>query len=244
MVYNTRTNRVGGFRVAAATTAVVGVAAVSLATPAYASTPTRHSPNTAGYAATDSSPVTSFAGSLNVPTVTCPSTGTVAINANVTIVDSVSGDGVGIGWQIVCTTGTESISPAEAAVFNQTGVLSLGEVGIAGGDALSLSMTDKAGNYTAKVTDKTNQQAASASAPLPVSLTGITVETTFHNGGSGNISPIPSFSPITYGGMKFNGATLSTLSPTRFLMYDGTVLQVNTTQITTGGSFSTDFVHS
>jgi hypothetical protein len=48
---------------------------------------------------------------------------------------------------------------------------------------------------------------------------------------------------VTYAQLKFNGALLSSMSPTESNLYDGSVLQVATSAITSTGSFSTKFVH-
>jgi hypothetical protein len=93
------------------------------------------------------------------------------------------------------------------------------------------------------VTDTTTKVSASASATVTASLTDIVAKTLFQNGHTGNISPIPSFTKIQYRRLLFNGAILSTLNPTEYEMYDGTTLQVATTPVGAGGTFTTAFKH-
>jgi Peptidase A4 family len=200
--------------------------------------------SSAGYTATDPSPITSFSGTLNVPTVTCPSSGNVNMNANINLTDPVSSYGAGFGWLIICSGGTATYSAAAAEVFMGAGEISAGEVAISNGDTLNLAMTNKAGVIKVSVTDTTSKVSASASAAVPASLTSILAKTLFSNGQSGNISPIPSFTNIQYGHLKFNAAILSSLSPTEYQMYDGTVLQVATNPIGAAGTFTTTFKHA
>jgi hypothetical protein len=51
------------------------------------------------------------------------------------------------------------------------------------------------------------------------------------------------FTSVKYSQLKFDGAFLSTMSPTKYNMYDGSVLQVSTAAISAGGTFSTVFKH-
>jgi hypothetical protein len=81
------------------------------------------------------------------------------------------------------------------------------------------------------------------------SLTQVSVETSFCEESPvstcSNVSPIPTFTAVKYANFKFNGAFLPAFSPTKYNLYNGSVLQVSTTSISsTSGSFSTVFKHS
>ena len=56
-------------------------------------------------------------------------------------------------------------------------------------------------------------------------------------------TPIPSFTPVKFTSLKFNGAILSSFKPVKIEMFDGATLQVATSSISSTGSFSNTFKH-
>ncbi len=103
-----------------------------------------------------------------------------------------------------CPTAGETCGPSAAT-------------NIAAGDLLKLSMTTNTAKSTTTVSisNVTEHQSASATIGAVVSLTFISAVTTFSNaGGTGNVTPIPTFTTVAFGALKFNGALLSTLAPT------------------------------
>jgi hypothetical protein len=99
------------------------------------------------------------------------------------------------------------------------------------------------GTSTVTLSNVTAKESASATVTATPSYTSIDAETSIFNGFGGNVTPIPSFTPVKYGNLKFGGSLLSSFSPTKTEMYDGSVLQVATSAISTTGGFSTIFKH-
>jgi hypothetical protein len=233
-----------GFR-ACSFAIAVAASALLFAAPAGAAT----SPDSAGYTAMASSPITTFSGGITVPTPTCPGTGQVEMDMDISLIDSTTFTGVQFDAYLSCFDGQLASGFLDASVgFGSSSQGSLAAVSVSPGDVLKLSMVENAtkGTTSVAVTNETTGFSATASGKVLPSLTQISAKTSFSgsSGPGGTISPIPSFKSVKYSNLKFNGAFLSTMSPTKYNMYDGTVLQVSTTAIsTTTGTFSTVFKH-
>ncbi len=202
------------------------------------------SPNVAGYNATDPSPVTSFSGTLSVPALTCPATGNLQMLAQVSLVDPATADQADFQWSIACISGTALYSSATAYVGTYATGFGQAAIAAVAGDTLKLAMSEDSvkGTVTVKITDTSNRQTASAKVPLQASLTALSAQIDFPTG-TANVTPIPTFTNVRFGDLKYNGAILSSLSPTNTEMYDGTTLQVSTSPISAAGTFSTVFKH-
>jgi hypothetical protein len=225
----------------AGATVLVAMGAVTLvASPTFA-TPTSIIPtqNEAGYTATSPVPISSFGENLNVPTVTCPATGNVQLVSEIFLQQTTTTEDGLIGWNETCTNGT--LNPLYA--FADVGGANA-SINISPGDELRLSGTEPTPNgaVTLKLSDSNNNLGATVTAVSP-SFTTVSALTFVSNGGSGNITPIPTFTRINFGSLKVNGATLTALSPEEFEMFDGATLQVATTSIGSAGTFSTIFKH-
>jgi hypothetical protein len=202
----------------------------------------------AGYSATASSPITSFTGSIDAPLATCPSSGDVGMFMRIQLVDPSTQEGVSFLPLLICNGGTVSNYIAEAQVNGPSGHNSVVDVDVTPGDILKFTLTQNTtkGTTTGKVEDVTTGFSGTVFAKIAPSMTSISALTYFctTTTSCSNVSPIPSFSKVTYSHLTFNGALLSSLSPTRYDLKDGTVLQVTTSKISTLGSFSTTFEHA
>jgi Peptidase A4 family len=195
-----------------------------------------HSTFDAGYSAIDSQSITSFTGSLTVPTVTCPATGSRFLESAISMSSGPTAD-AGFGFSIECTAGVAHYSNSYADVNGASGVTA-----IAAGQTLKFSLVTNTskGTVTATVSDPASGYAASATAKGPVALTSVDALTI-----TTPSSPIATFSEVHFQNLKFNGATLSTLgSLQKSDRYNGTTLQISTTMISAKGTFSTVFEHT
>ncbi len=213
---------------------------IAFAVPVSAAT-TVHSPTQAGYTATSAMPITSFRGSLTVPTITCPSVGSIAMAAQITFVSPGVATTPGLSWSAFCSNGSVRYNVAQADLGTAAGI-----VVIAPGDVVKFALSATATTLSVSVTNTRTLQRASASGPAGLPLTGIQATTQvedFSHPGS-NVSPIPSFAPaIKFAALTVNGAPLGSLTPTKYAMYNGTTLQITTSSISANGTFSTTFVH-
>jgi len=221
---------------------VAGTVTLMLSVPAAAAV---HSKDFAGYIATSATGITSFTGTLSLPTVTCPATGSPSVEPQIFL----SGDSlysIDFTWFAGCSNGSLSLIAAEADFCPNAGSFCspIGAINAAPGDSLQFAMSEstKTSTTTLKLTDSTKKQTASASVHALLSETSIQAGTLFCCG-TGNITPIPSFTPIKFGNLKFNGAILSSFSPIRYEMYDGTTLQAATSSISATGAFTNTFKH-
>ena len=95
-----------------------------------------------------------------------------------------------------------------------------------------------------KITNSAEKQTASASAHSLLSEPDINATTGFCcSNAQGNVTPIPSFTPIKFSNLKFNGRILSSFHPSSWDMYDGKILQVATSSISSSGTFTNTFKH-
>jgi hypothetical protein len=209
--------------------------------------PTTASAQAAGYVVGVVSPITSFAGSLTVPSsVGCPSTtgspGPDMISYVVLLGNTAQ---VSMGWEIDCSSGAPDYVDgfARLSVFNSSS--SEATVQIRGGDSLRFDFVENVSGDTATttVTDKTTGFSSTATGPMSGTLTAINALTWFPSDGPGPVTPIPSFNPIRFAKLTFNGDLITSLDNTRLKMYDGSTLQVTTSQISTSGTFYTTFKH-
>jgi hypothetical protein len=228
---------------------VVGLASVimmMLSGPVTAAAPVMHAKNFAGYTAISATGITSFTGSLKVPTVKCPTAGSSNITVSVDL--GSSSYQVLFGLQANCFNGSLN-SLAASAIFCPSSGSSCGPsagVSTAAGDSIQFSMSEnkKTKTTTVSLTNSSEKQTASASVRSLLSQPDIGATTGFCCGNAqGNVTPIPSFTPISFGNLKFNSLILSSFSPARFNMYDGAVLQVATSSISSAGTFTTTFKH-
>ena len=225
---------------------LAGAVTMMLSAPAAAAPAVVHSKDFAGYKATSSTGITGFTGTLNLPSVTCPATGSPSLEPQIFL----SGDSlysIDFSEFLGCSNGSPSLIAAEADFCPNAGssCSPIGGVEPAPGDSLQFAMSEntKTSTTTLKLTDSTKKQTASASVHALLSETGIQAGTSFCCG-TGNITPIPSFTPIKFGNLKFNGAILSSFSSTSYEMYDGTTLQAATSSISSTGTFTNTFKHS
>lgn len=229
---------------------VIGLASVltmMLSNPAAATTSVTHSNNFAGYSSTSSIAVTSFTGSLSVPSITCPATGSPHVSATLNLNGDPAYDLI-FGWQAQCTNGSLILDGVSAIFCPTAGQFCNPSAGVsaAPGDSIQLSMSEnrKTSTTTVKLTNSTQKQTASASVRSLLSEPSIGAGTGICSATcQGNTTPIPSFNPIKFGNLKFNGLTLSSFSPTRIEMFDGTTLQVATSSVSSTGTFTTTFKH-
>jgi hypothetical protein len=207
--------------------------------------------NFAGYDATASTPITTFSGGITLPTVTCPTTGSgSSFFAEVDLGDAFGTVAIlSVGGQCLpANNGVATIFPASIQLIsNVSPSLDAGaSVGLAAGQTVNATITVNtgAGMTSLTITNPATKTKGSASTPLAPSFTSVNAgldQTAFS--GPGNVTPIPTFTAFTFSGLKFNGATLATLSPTESEMFDGSTLQVATSTIAANGSFSTIFKH-
>ena len=232
-------------RLGGTASAAVGMVML-LGTAALAAPTVTKSDNSAGYSVIAGSPITSFSGTLNVPKVTCPATGSSGMSAVISLSDPSSAGSASFGWSANCSGGSAQYDDSFAGLILD-GRFAGTDTTIAPGDSLKFSMTQSTTKGTVKVTviDETNKLSGTATAHIDPSLTDLAAETSFFVGGSsGVVTPIPSFTPVVFGSLKFNGVALSSLNPTKIEMYDGIVLQVATSSIGSSGTFSTTFRHA
>jgi hypothetical protein len=227
--------KVGGSMAAAAG------AMILLAGPALAAPSTIIGSDTeAGYSATVSTAITSLSSGLSVPTVTCPATGNLSLLSEFYLKPATGTETGLLGWNDTCTGGVLS----QPFAFVDVGGANA-SINISAGDSLKFSLAQATGTsaVTLKVTDATNGLGASVSANVSPSFTIISAVTFVSNGSTGNVTPIPSFTPIHFSALKVNGAILTTFTPAEYEMYDGTTLQIATSTISTAGTFTTTFRH-
>jgi hypothetical protein len=223
-----------------------GALTLMLSAPAVAAPAAVHAKDFAGYVATSPTGITSFTGSLTIPAITCPATGSPIMTVQVDL--GGSSFQVLLGWQAHCASGSLSLPGASALFCSNSGQFCGPSAGVnaAPGDSIQFSMSEntKTTTTTVKLTNSTEKQNASASVQSLLSQPDIGVTTAFCCGNAqGNVTPIPSFTPIKFGNLKFNGAILSSFNPIREEMFDGTTLQVATSSVSSTGSFTNTFKH-
>jgi hypothetical protein len=105
----------------------------------------------AGYQRTTNgtgTPITTFSGTLNVPTVTCPATGNLPLVANIALGDG-NGHAAEFQWSQTCANGGVIVSEALVYFEGPGGVmLASGTTFISPGDKIAYSMSTKAVNNT------------------------------------------------------------------------------------------------
>jgi hypothetical protein len=196
----------------------------------------------AGYDATATTPFTSFSGSVITPTVTCPAAAQVSMDMDITL-GSASGTAYFV-TSFFCNNGSVQFGEAYVSpCFPNAATCPQGYVLFKPGDTVHFKLAESAstGYTTLTVTNATQQEIGSAAVHQLPSFTSVKAGTSF--GTSGNVTPIPSFTGVKFSALNFGGALLSALSPSEFEMYDGTVLQVATSAISSTGGFSNVFKH-
>jgi hypothetical protein len=209
-------------------------------------------PNFAGYSATAPSAITTFSGAIKVPTVTCPSTG----GGSSFFATAEIGDSSGIfvnftvgGQCLPVNGGAPTIAPASIELSsNYSPSFDTGaSVGVAAGQTVRATITEHAatGFTSLTISNPTTKASGSASTPLLPSFKDVQagLQQDAFSGPGTSFTPIPSFTMFSFIGLKYNGATLATLSPTQSEMYDGSTLQVATSAISAAGTFNAIFKH-
>src|SRR5215472_16529285 len=87
-------------------TGVAGALAMMLSAPAAAAPVAVHTKDFAGYSATSSTGITSFTGSLKVPTITCPATGSQSLSALIGLTGASSGGFISFTLTAQCNGGS------------------------------------------------------------------------------------------------------------------------------------------
>jgi hypothetical protein len=196
----------------------------------------------AGYIAGVSGTVSTFTGTVSVPTVTCPATGTMTLEPAVAI--HTSGNYLLFDDFVTCSAGTKSSAGFTAAIFLATGGFDIASANLATApnDVVKLQLTIAgSGAATMKISDATAKTAASATAPVTGSITSVQAGTSVF-GGSPTV--VPAFSPVAFGALKVGAASLASLTPAEYEIYNGAQLQLSTSKISKKGSFTNTFVHS
>lgn len=211
------------------------------------------SPDFAGYRVTlpVGPNVTSLTGWLSVPDVTCPSSGSPIMTPEVEF-QGPTGPVYSLSWTDECPN---SLRPITLGFGSKT----------TGSALTTFSYDPKRVHFsvsshprtdtttlrlypTGGVTSNVESMATVLAGTIPGAINAISAGVTFTSPEStdGNVSPIPSFSPITFGALRFNGnERLSRFHPTRYAMYDGDVLQASAGPInSSSGSFQVTFEHS
>jgi hypothetical protein len=229
-----------GSALASSVAALLLLSVSGLAAPAVGTADLR-TPNQAGFVASATAPITRFTGTLGVPTLTCPASGDVNITAFVYLTDPNTGESANFGWFASCSDGTAVYEFAAVGIDGGANA----SVTIAPGDTLRFSMRQNAvkGTVTASVQDLATDLSVSATAVIDPAFEDISATTSFCVC-AGNVSPIPSFTPVVFGKLKFDGSPLGSFSPTKYEMYDGSVRQVKTSIISRRGTFSSIFEHA
>jgi hypothetical protein len=221
----------------------VGLVGTVSATPALAGARTIvHSTNFAGYTASSVTSVTSFSGSLSSPTLTCPATGQFTIQPEVRVTSPTHQASVSAYEVLSCSNGSAFGGQFDASVTNAAGKSAFAGLQVAPGDSLRFKMTESdAGVATILVSNVTAGTTATAAANGVGGLTEITVGTTLNSPAP---TPIPSFTPITFGGLRIGASTLSAFTTTESEIFNGIVLQVSTSAISANGGVVNRFVHT
>ena len=210
-----------------------------------------HTTYFAGYNASVATSVQKVTGTLTVPTVTCPASGYANLNSGVIL----SGPGsMFTEVFIICSNGTMPQPPLfEVGVNGTSGPDKggMGSVWASPGDKLSFTLKQSASSATlvGLIEDKTTGYSASATGPGsidPVAGMPLSVEAgTMASGNGSGSTVVPAFAPgFTIGSLRIGTSTLTSFSPTKSEMFHGATLQISTSKISTGGSFTNAFVHS
>ena len=196
----------------------------------------------AGYAAATQSGITTFSGAITIPALACPSTGSVDVDSYVYLLNRSSGAGAIAQVLASCVNGTATYRGAYAQVESSsspTAVWAAASTSDAPGQQIRFTMAVHASAVTASVKNLTTGTSGSLSFPVTTSpsYTSITAGMAFSS------SPIPSFTKVVFGALKFNGVSLAFLSPTTYDMSNGTTLQVAPSAFSTAGNFADIFNH-
>jgi hypothetical protein len=230
----------------ATATLVGGFAATSVTTAASASVSRSivKSKNFAGYFASLPTAVSTFTGTLSVPAVTCPATGSVALAPVVAL--STSGNTLQFGNSVTCSNGTLSPQSFFAEIFPSGGGGPIATAGLATapGDVVTMKLAIAAGVANLKISDARTGASSTASAPVGGLVASVNAGTQVVRF-AGTSTVVPSFTPpVAFGTLKFGSATLASLSRTEFEIFNGSTLQVSTSNVSSAGSFKNTFVHS
>jgi len=196
----------------------------------------------AGYIAGITGTATAFGVHVSIPTMTCPATGSIELQTEVEL--HTSGNFLVFSNSVSCSDGTATSEGFEAGIFPSSGGFDAAAANLATlpGDSLNMSLKIASSRKaTMKISDTTAGTSASATAPVAGSLTSVEAGT-----GVFGSSPtvVPQFTPIAFTSLKVGSASLSSLSPGKYEIYNGNRLQVSTGRLSSRGSFTNTFVHS
>ncbi|MDQ1428781.1 MAG: hypothetical protein QOK39_2257, partial [Acidimicrobiaceae bacterium] len=184
----------------------------------------------------------SFSGSLSSPTITCPATGQFTIMPEVRLTSPTHQASVSAYEFLSCSNGSTFGGQFNASVTNAAGKSAFAGLQVAPGDSLRFRMTESgAGVATVVVSNLTAGTTATAAANGVGGLTEISAGTSLNAPAP---TPIPSSTPITFGGLRIGASTLSAFSTTESEIFNGTVLQVSTSAVATNGGIANKFVHT
>jgi hypothetical protein len=207
-------------------------------------------PAFAGYEATDRAAITTFTGTVSAATLRCPARGPRNINAEVQLFDGPSSsDEAFFGWNAFCDNGKVVWSKGEATVEKYQGggkfAQAQAAISATAGQTLSFTMTVSAAGMSGSVKNLASGASRTMSMPMAKepSFKAIRVEMEFANPSSlkKGPSPIPSFTPVTFGKLRFDGATLASLSPIAYEMVYANTLEAVMGPISSAGTFKAFF---
>src|SRR5438270_5191171 len=189
------------------------------ANPVSAAAASTHTTNFAGYIASVTNSATQFSGSISIPAVTCPASGSTTLAPTADI--RTTNNFIQFENQISCANGTATNNGFLAGIYPSTGGTPIADAFIqtAAGDTVKATLTISAGTGTVKVSDLTAHSSGSAAAPVSGSLTSVQIGTFVFS----SPTVVPNFTTITYGTVKIGPAALSTFSPAQYEIFNGTV---------------------
>jgi hypothetical protein len=232
-----RRGRVGGAGAAALGGAALA-ALLAVVGPAGAAVPdTAQHGSVAGYA-TVSTGITSFSGSMTVPTLTCPTQST-----NISVYSQVQAGNVQFELAGDCNSTSQYFAAYATAAGANAYSQSHFEVWAGQKVTYSATWNLKTGSTKLVVTNATTKASTSLFLPSGIAVP-LSYEVQFEACCGSPLTPIPAFTPWVFGPQQINGASLATLSPTQYNMYNGTVLQAATSALTTAGGFTVTFKHA
>lgn len=207
-------------------------------TSAGATTRISSSQSVAGYKVSASS-ITSFSGTVTVPTLSCPSTGTYSSDLSVQLVGGISG---GSFIRLTCKTGVAGYSAFLGFATFPNGAKTFT---VAPGNTVQTQLTMKTAKgdsvglvvVTNETTGVVTQKYVKADGKLAADTAGW--EVFQHVGGA----PVPPFGSVNWSGASANGETFAAADAQRYQMVDTKKVVLVTTSVlgATGSTFTNRF---
>jgi hypothetical protein len=195
-----------------------------------------HSDSYDGYVAT-SKGFESFTGSMNVPRVTCPKTGSAGVESAVTF-ETTAGDSLSYEWSASCNSGTADYQATDVAIHTSSGYAE-GSTTDGVGDNLAMSMTyAKSGLLTARMKDLHSGLTATAEDSVTGTLTSIYAYVTY------TYNSLPRFTKAQFNDLKFGSELFGSLTNTQYDLYSGTTELASSSSVSSTGSFSDTWLAS